>query len=62
MVAGDADASGLIDEYDKSPLWNQWAGETGYLPTDLNCDTQADNRDKDDYWLPNIGEESQVPE
>ena len=62
MVAGDADATGLIDENDKNPLWNQWAGETGYLPTDLNCDTQADNRDKNDYWLPNIGDESQVPE
>lgn len=62
MFAGDADASGLIDENDKSPLWNQLAGETGYLPTDLNCDTQADNRDKDDYWLPNVGQESQFPE
>ena len=62
MFTGDADASDLIDENDKNPLWNQVAGETGYLPTDLNCDTQADNRDKDDYWLPNIGEESQVPE
>jgi pimeloyl-ACP methyl ester carboxylesterase len=62
MFAGDSDASGLIDEDDKSPLWNQWAGETGYLQTDLNFDTQADNSDKDDYWLPNNGQESQVPE
>jgi hypothetical protein len=62
MVAGDADASGIVDENDKNPLWNQWAGESGYLSTDLNLDTQADNKDKDDYWLPNMGMESKVPE
>jgi hypothetical protein len=62
MFAGDADASGLIDENDKNPLWSQNAGETGYLPTDINCDTRTDNRDKNDYWLPNVEEESQLPE
>jgi len=62
MIAGDADASGLIDVTDKSTVWESQAGRTGYLGGDMDMNSQTDNRDKNDFWLPNLGEESQVPE
>ena len=62
MRSGDSDASGLIDPADKSGLWESQAGTTGYYSSDLNLDTQVNNQDKNDYWMPNLGEGSQVPE
>jgi hypothetical protein len=62
MFAGDSDASGLIDEPDKTSVWDLLTGESGYWNSDLNMDTQSDNKDKNDYWLTNLGEEGQVPE
>jgi|GEM_PF-555372 hypothetical protein len=62
MIAGDADANGLIEEPDKTSLWNSSAGYQDYFSPDLNLDRQADNTDKDDYWLPNLGKGTSVPE
>ncbi len=62
MAAGDADASGVINAADKSSAWESKAGKSGYLNADLNLNRQADNLDKDDYWLPNNGKTSQVPQ
>jgi len=62
MMAGDSDASGTINQDDKSVYWDINTGLQGYLPSDLNLDTQVNNQDKNDYWLPNDGEGSQVPE
>ena len=60
MVAGDADASNTIDMTDKTEVWNLQAGRKGYLSGDLNMNAEVDNFDKNGYWLPNMGEESQV--
>ncbi len=62
MIAGDADANGTIQTEDKSITWNMSAGNPGYLSADLNLDGQADNRDKNDFWLPNLGKGTQVPQ
>jgi len=62
MISGDVDASGLIEPSDKTPSWDTDTGTTGYLQSDLSLDTQVNNQDKNDYWLPNLGEGSQVPE
>ena len=62
MISGDADASSLIEQNDKSVYWEAGTGTAGYLQSDLNLDTQVNNQDKNDYWLPNLGEGSQVPE
>jgi len=62
MVAGDADANGIINNSDKTIFWSNEAGEDGYLNSDFNMDSQADNPDKNDAWLNNIGKESQVPD
>jgi PKD repeat protein/endonuclease/exonuclease/phosphatase family metal-dependent hydrolase len=61
MFAGDADASGLVNSADKTSFWNLQAAKRGYLKSDLNMDTQANNKDKNDYWRPNQGAGSQVP-
>ena len=62
MLAGDADASGLVDETDKTSVWDLQAGQSGYWDSDLNMDSQSNNMDKNDYWRPNLGESSKVPD
>jgi hypothetical protein len=61
MVAGDANGSGELNAADNN-LWKTNAGKNGYLPTDYNMDVQANNPDKNDYFVPNINYESQVPD
>jgi hypothetical protein len=62
MIAGDPDANGSVGESDKTLLWQPSAGTKGYLPSDLNLDRQSDNTDKDEFWLPNLGKGTTVPE
>ena len=61
MAGGDGDRNGQIGITDKSPLWENEAGIRGYLPSDYNLDSESDNKDKNDVWLPNNGMGSQVP-
>jgi len=61
MFSGDGDPDGLIDFDDKSVLWDNEAGTKGYIPSDYNLDSQSNNVDKDDYWVPNFGKGTQVP-
>jgi PKD repeat protein len=61
MFAGDADGNGSIGTADKV-LWDANAVEIpAYYNCDMNLDTQVNNIDKDDFWVPNLGEGSQVP-
>ena len=62
IIAGDGDGNGLIGLPDKTNTWELQAGETGYYSGDYNLDSQVDNKDKDDYWLPNVGKGMQIPE
>jgi len=62
MFSADCDGSGQIDTLDKSVLWEYQTGTTGYFESDVNMDTQVNNQDKNDFWLPNLGEGSQVPD
>jgi hypothetical protein len=62
MIGGDSDVNGMIDEDDKDLNWTEEAGNAGYYSADLNLDSQVNNQDKDDLWVPNLGMESQVPE
>ena len=61
MIGGDGNHDGQVDSNDKSPLWENQAGENGYLFGDHNLDGEANNQDKDDIWVPNEGKSSQVP-
>jgi hypothetical protein len=62
MFSGDVDANGTIETGDVSSSWGSDAGKAGYYPGDLNLDQQVDNKDKDDYWMPNTGNGCNVPE
>ena len=62
MIAGDANGNGIIDIIDEILIWIPQAGSAGYHNGDLDLNGQVNNPDKNDWWLKNIGYESQVPE
>jgi hypothetical protein len=62
MIAGDDNHDGFISIDDFSTTWNNNAGTSGLSDHDLNLDGQINNLDKDDYWLPNLGSGTGVPE
>jgi PKD repeat protein len=62
MVVGDANASGIVNLSDKSNHWDPTAGKPGYLPFDFNFDAEVNNPDKNEFWLPNFGAGTKVPE
>jgi hypothetical protein len=61
MITGDGNPNGLIDDPDDM-IYGSLAGTKGYKQADYNLDTQVENKDKNDWWVPNIGKGSQVPE
>jgi agmatine deiminase len=61
MISGDCNADGTVNINDKN-IWGSEAARNSYLRSDLNLDSQADNSDKNEFWLPNNGRSSQVPE
>ena len=62
MKSGDTDANGLVGNAEETAVWSNDAGSAGYYPADLNFDQQVNNIDKDDYWVPNMGEGTNVPQ
>jgi hypothetical protein len=61
MICGDCNADGEIGITDKN-CWSAQAGQSKYHGADFNFDKQIINTDKNDFWLPNLGKSSQVPE
>jgi hypothetical protein len=62
MFSGDVNADGIVNDADKAPAgWNTEAGEKGYFGSDMNLNSETDNVDKNDFWLPNYLKSSQVP-
>ncbi len=62
VVGSDGNADGLINLDDKSTVWSPQSGGQGYYSADFNMNSQIDNIDKNDYWLKNKDNSSQVPE
>jgi hypothetical protein len=62
MASGDANADGIVDQFDKNTEWWIDVGNAGYSGTDFNLDGQVNNPDKNDQWLKNSGKTSQVPD
>jgi 3',5'-cyclic AMP phosphodiesterase CpdA len=62
MMAGDANADGIISILDKTDFWSILSGKSGYLKEDFNLDSQVENHDKNDSWRINLGKVTQVPE
>ena len=64
-VWGMFSANGWPDKFiiihDRDIIWDPQVGNTGYLSGDFNMDTEVDNVDKNDHWVVNTGETSQVP-
>ena len=61
MLSGDGDANGEVDNKDKDDVWELDQGTTDYLPGDFNMDGTVDSSDLD-FWDPNSGKGSGVPE
>lgn len=62
MFSGDGDGNGTVNINDKLLEWQIQAGTKGFMGEDYNLDGQVNNQDKDDYWLPNMGKSSFIPE
>ncbi|MBE9492131.1 MAG: hypothetical protein IMY70_04540, partial [Bacteroidetes bacterium] len=60
MFSGDASGGGVINTFDLT-FWSPDAGSQDYLEGDFNLNSQADNKDKNDFWFGNLGNESQIP-
>jgi len=61
MYSGDGDADGTINMDDKT-IWTIQAGTQGYKSADFDMDGQVDNVDKNDTWVDNESQNSQIPE
>jgi hypothetical protein len=62
MIAGDGNHDGLIDDADLDPVWQNNAGNGGYLESDYNLNSQTDNQDKNERWIMNFGRSAYVPD
>ena len=60
MVGGDANADGSVNDADNDVFWESQSGKYGYRSSDYSLDSQVDNKDKNDIWLPNSGTGTQV--
>jgi len=52
MYAGDADGNGEVHQDDIDIRWAGEAGGSGYFGGDMDMDSQVNNEDKNDVWLP----------
>ena len=61
MYGGDGNANSAIELTDETTVWEPQAGTIGYKQGDFNLDGEVNNPDKNDSWVENLGETSQVP-
>jgi len=61
MIGGDVNSDGIINDFDKNS-WVPQSGASGYQNGDTNFDNQADNKDKIDLLINNVGKSMQVPQ
>ncbi len=61
MFTGDGNKDQDIDILDITGPWTTDAGSSGYYYGDFDINSQVNNFDKNDVWLPNDGKGSQVP-
>lgn len=62
LISGDGNGDGIISDSDKTGIWNMQTGNYGYHESDYNMSSQSENTDKNNFWQPNIGSESTIPE
>ncbi|OQX80279.1 MAG: hypothetical protein B6D64_03415 [Bacteroidetes bacterium 4484_276] len=61
MFSGNSNGDFIVNGSDKDVNWITESGLSGYLSSDVNLDKQSDNQDKNEFWVPNNGNESSVP-
>ncbi len=62
LMSGDINGDQLVNDADNSAGWGTEAGaEAAYQGTNLFPDNQIDNKDKNEFWVPNYGKVSGVP-
>ncbi|MBM3435069.1 MAG: hypothetical protein FJY07_02500 [Bacteroidetes bacterium] len=61
MIGGDCNADKIISIEDIDPDWSLDAGRQGYYAGDVNLDSQVNNPDKNEIWLPNLGSVARLP-
>lgn len=63
MMGGEADGNQIINDQDKLGFWKPNAGTSAnYESFDFNMDNKVNNLDKNDIWVGNTGNETQVPD
>ncbi len=62
MYAGDADGNGEVHLDDIDLRWSTEVGGNGYFGGDMDMDSDVNNQDKNDVWLPNNTLIDQVPD
>ncbi|MCD4730930.1 MAG: Ig-like domain-containing protein [Bacteroidales bacterium] len=62
MYAGDADGNGEVHQDDIDIRWSNEVGGGGYFGGDMNMNSQVNNQDKNDIWLPNNTISDQIPD
>ena len=61
MTGGDGNADGQINMPDIINVWTWQAGNSGFLSGDFTMESQVNNIDKNEIWLPNNGDGAQPP-
>jgi hypothetical protein len=61
MISGDGNQDGIINENDKSEMWNPDSGLEGYSPADYDLNGNVDNKDKNQAWFINFNKISYIP-
>ncbi|MCF8369438.1 MAG: hypothetical protein K9G76_10385 [Bacteroidales bacterium] len=61
MFSGNGDGDKFIVIADRDNVWDPQSGTNGYKDGDFNMNGEVDNVDKNDHWVENTGEISQVP-
>ncbi len=61
IYSGNYNGDNNINTADKTG-WEDEAGASGYQKGDFNMDSQVDNNDKNEQWIPNNGKSDFVPD
>jgi len=60
MFGGDINGEQVIDPTTDLPFWKGGACYKGYLQADVDLNGQVDNKDKNDFIIPNLWKDTQI--
>ena len=62
MVSADGLCDGIINMDDKTTVWTNESGHSGYNSGDFDLDANVDNKDKANFWYQNMDYGTQFPD